>query len=88
MQQIPGAAPATYPNAPRYLGLALIFCGIASLVIALWEYNWTLRYLWSKDYLPIAGMEKERHRSPTVAIIVVLMVVGLFAFFSVFLRLF
>lgn len=86
MQQIPGTAPPQFPEAPRYLGLALILCGIASLVIALWEYNWTLRYLWGKDYLPIAGMSGERRRSPTIFIILVLLLVGIFAFFSVFLR--
>src|SRR3954469_23060376 len=38
MQQIPGVAPAYFPEAPRYLGLSLIFCGVIALMIAIWEY--------------------------------------------------
>jgi len=37
MQQMPGTASAYFPEAPRYLGLSLIFCGVAALVIAIWE---------------------------------------------------
>jgi uncharacterized membrane protein YidH (DUF202 family) len=37
MQDLPGIAPAHFPDAPRYLGLTLILCGIASLVISVWE---------------------------------------------------
>ena len=33
MTNMPGSAEAVFPNAPRYLGLGLIFCGIASLVV-------------------------------------------------------
>ncbi|MFO1130889.1 MAG: DUF202 domain-containing protein [Hyphomicrobiales bacterium] len=87
MKDMPGSGEATFPHAPRYLGLALIFCGIASLVIALWEYRWTVNYLWNSDYAPIAGMTKEGRNSPVVGVIVVLLLVGIFAFFSVFLRL-
>ena len=87
MTNMPGSAEAVFPHAPRYLGLALIFCGIASLVIALWEYRWTINYLWNSDYAPIAGMTKEGRNSPVVGVILVLMLVGIFAFFSVLLRL-
>lgn len=87
LQQMPGTAPAQFPHAPRYLGLALIFCGIVSLVIAMWEYRWTIGYLWSRDYAPIAGMTKEGRKSPVIAVVAVLMLVGIFAFFSVMLRL-
>ena len=86
-QQMPGTAPPQFPHAPRYLGLALIFCGVASLVIALWEYRWSVNYLWNRDYAPIAGMQKEGRRSPVLGVILVLLLVGIFAFFSVFLRL-
>ena len=87
MTSMPGSADAVFPHAPRYLGLALIFCGIASLVIALWEYRWTINYLWNSDYAPIAGMTKEGRNSPVVGVILVLLLVGIFAFFSVLLRL-
>ena len=34
MQEMPGAAPARIPNAPEYLGLALIACGVLALPIS------------------------------------------------------
>src|SRR5215510_16139734 len=46
LQQIPGAHPAYLPTAPRYLGLALISCGILAPVISIWQYHRTVRYLW------------------------------------------
>lgn len=87
VQDMPGATPATFPNAPRYLGLALILAGIGSLVVSMWEYRWTINYLWSGDYAQIAGMTKEGRKSPVIAVAVILLLVGVFAFFSVFLRL-
>ena len=45
LREIPAARPADLPSAPEYLGLALISCGIVALVIAIWQYQWTLRYL-------------------------------------------
>ena len=87
MQAMPGTSPAQFPNAPNYLGLALIFCGIASLAIAMWEYRWTIRYLWNEDFKAIAGITPEPRKSPIILVALVLMLVGLFAFFSVLLRL-
>jgi putative membrane protein len=87
VQDMPGATPATFPNAPRYLGLALILGGIGSLIVSMWEYRWTINYLWSGDYAQIAGMTKEGRKSPVIAVAAILLLVGIFAFFSVFLRL-
>ena len=87
MQSIPGAAPATYPNAANYLGLALIGAGIASLIVSMWEYRWTIKYLWSGDYAAIAGITPEGRKSPVIAVAIVLLLVGVFAFCSVLLRL-
>jgi putative membrane protein len=87
VQDMPGASPATFPNAPRYLGLALILAGIGSLIVSMWEYRWTINYLWSGEFAQIAGMTKEGRKSPVIAVAVILLLVGIFAFFSVFLRL-
>src|SRR5271155_765687 len=54
LQEMPGAAPAYFPHASRYLGLSLIFCGVMALVISIWEYQWGLRYLWSGNFAVIA----------------------------------
>jgi putative membrane protein len=70
LQQIPGARPAYLPTAPEYLGLALISCGILALLISLWQYRYTVRYLWGGSFAPIAGMRagvtKEKMQSPVM----------------------
>ena len=86
LQQVPGARPAYLPEAPRYLGLALISCGILALVISIWQYRWSIRYLWGEPFLPIAGATKEGMQSPIIAVAILLIFVGLFAFFAVLLR--
>lgn len=79
--------PARFPDAPRYLGLSLILCGILALAVSIWEYHWTLHYLWGGDFTPIAGMTKEGRQTPIVAVAGILILIGMFAFFAVLLRL-
>ena len=50
--------------------LALIGSGTIALIIALWEYRWGIRYLWSDEYRPIAGIG-DRWHTPIVAVCVV-----------------
>ena len=87
LQQMPGALPALHPEAPRYLGLALIACGILALVVSIWQYWWTINYLWGGSFAAIAGMTREGKQSPLMAVAVLLICIGLFAFFAVLLRL-
>ena len=87
LQNIPGAAPARFPDAARYLGLALIACGVLALVVSLWEYQWMRRYLWSESFAAIAGVTTGGRQTPLYAAAVVLILVGTFAFFAVLLRL-
>ena len=87
LQQIPGARPAYLPTAPEYLGLALISCGVLALVISLWQYFWTIRYLWGGSFAPIAGLTKEGMQSPVIAVAILLIGIGVFAFFAVLFRL-
>src|SRR5271165_5158826 len=87
MQDIPGAARARFPDAPRYLGLSLIFCGVVALMIAIWEYHWGLRYLWGGNFAAIAGFSREEKQTPLLAVAIVLALIGIFAFFAVLLRL-
>jgi putative membrane protein len=82
MEQMPGISPARFPDAPRYMGLALILCGISGLVILAWEYRSALRCLWGENFSPIAGMAKGGMRTPAVAITMLLIVIGTFAFFA------
>src|SRR5215471_21792357 len=81
--QMPGVGPAYTPNASYYLGLGLISCGVAALIISIWQYWWTVRYLWSGSFAPIAGAGQEGKQTPVTAIAVLLIAIGLFAFFAV-----
>jgi putative membrane protein len=86
MQELPGVSPALHPAAPRYLGLALIACGIMALVVSVWQYHWTLHYLWSGSFAALAGMTKEGLQTPLYAVTFALILIGVFAFGAVLLR--
>jgi inner membrane protein YidH len=58
LQQAPGTQPAMLPEAPKYLGVALICCGIMALVISIWQYRWTARYLSSGPFAAVAGLKE------------------------------
>jgi len=87
LEQAPGAREAYLPHSPQYLGLALIGCGIVALLISLWQYVWTVRYMWGEPFTPIAGLKQEGMHSPVVAVAILLIFIGLFAFFAVLFRL-
>lgn len=40
LQQMPGIRATYLPEAPRYLGLAMIACGVLALLISIWQYRW------------------------------------------------
>jgi len=83
MQELPGVNPAHFPKAPYYLGLALIGCGILALLVSIWQYQWTLRYLWGGSFAAVAGMTKEGQQTPLLAVSIALIFIGFFAFFAV-----
>ena len=87
LQTIPGTHPAYVPEAPRILGLALIACGVLALLISLWQYEWAVRYLWSGSFAQVAGVTESGRRTPLVAVAILLVIIGLSAFFAVLLRL-
>ena len=84
--QTPGVKPAVEPWTPWVLGLSLIGTGTVALTIAVWEYRLLIRYLWEKDFKPIAGVDESLHHTPIVAVSVVLVLIGVFAFGAVLLR--
>lgn len=87
IQQMPGIAPARFPEASRYFGLALILCGVVALVVALWQYHWSLRYLWGENFTAIAGATKEGLKTPLYGVVIALIFIGAATFLSVLLRL-
>ena len=84
--QTPGVKPAVDPLTPWVLGLALIGTGVVALTIAVWEYRLLIRYLWGNEFKPIAGVDESAHHTPVVAVSVVLILIGIFAFAAVLLR--
>jgi putative membrane protein len=87
LQQMPGTQPAVFPDAARYLGLALIGCGILALLISIWQYQWAARYLRSGSFARVAGLREGGMNSPVLAVAVLLTLVGLFAFGAILLHL-
>ncbi len=86
-----GVAPPTRPEAPRYLGLALIATGVLTLLIATAQYRAIVRYLWSTQYRVLAGMESQSSQSigwqmPLMVVAVAVILIGVFAFASVLFR--
>jgi putative membrane protein len=81
-----GAKPALRPEAPRYLGLALIAAGVIALLVSVWQYRAVVRYLLSKQFEPIAGVQEVVRHTPLYAVSIALIFIGLFAFGAVFLR--
>ena len=81
-----GVTPATHPGAPYHLGLALIGAGVVGLLISLWEYRGLLHYLWRDEFRPVAGVADAPGHTPLLAVTVLLLLIGLFAFSSVLLR--
>jgi putative membrane protein len=87
VQQSPGAERIYFPHAPHYVGLALIASGIVALLISIRQYLWTVRYLGGGSFAVIAGLKQEGMHSPVLAVAILLICIGLFAFFAVLLHL-
>jgi len=82
----PGGTAVYFPYAAWYLGLALILCGVMAAVLSLFEYQRLIRYMWSGGFAAVAGVASEHRKTPLYAITCVLIGIGIFAFFSVLLR--
>ena len=86
LQEVRGAE-VLRPDAPRYLGLAMIAAGVVAMAISAWQYRSINRYLTSGSFAPLAGLERERPvHTPVFGISVVVILIGLFAFGAVYYR--
>jgi len=83
---ITGVAAELRSQAPRYLGMALIAAGVLAMLISTWQYRQMVRYLWGKEYEPIAGVDDVVHKTPLYAVAIAMIFIGLFAFGAVFIR--
>jgi len=75
------------PETPRNLGLALIAAGIFSLTVFTLQYHRASAYLRSGDYAAIAGFGGKPMHSSTYMVAIVVILIGVAAFVSVFARL-
>ncbi len=91
LRDMEGVAAPLRPQAPRYLGLALIAAGVMTLLIATAQYRAIVGYLWSTEYKVLAGMGSQSSQSlgwqmPLMAVAVAIILIGIFAFASVVFR--
>jgi putative membrane protein len=86
VHEVPLGRTVRISYAAWFLGMALILCGVMAAVAALLEYRRLIGYMWSGGFAALAGVGGERKKTPLYAITVVLIVIGIFAFFSVLLR--
>lgn len=77
-----GVEPPVDPFAARYVGLALMGAGVLVLVVSVWQYRVTVRYMW-QSYKELAGVDARQHQTPAFAIAIVMIFVGVFAFLAV-----
>ena len=83
----PGVSSALHPEAPRFLGLALIGSGIAGLLISVVQYRHVNRYLVTA-FPQIAGVpDSVVSRTPLQAVAIGLVLIGVFAFGAILFRL-
>jgi putative membrane protein len=82
----PGVAEAARPQAPRFLGLALIGSGIIGLLISVMQYRRLIAYL-NKTFPEIAKVpDSVASKTPLEAVALGLVLIGIFAFCAIFFR--
>jgi putative membrane protein len=91
LNSMEGVAAARRPQAPRMLGLALIGCGVLALLISAHQYRRIVKYLWSDQFKVLAGigstdMAPIFTQSPSMAVVLAILLIGIFAFGAVFFR--
>jgi putative membrane protein len=80
-------------EALSHLGLTLIGAGVLAEVISGLQYWRMVRFLWSRPFRPLAGLEAKSMGpvyalTPVLAVVIVVTLIGVFAFFAVLLRMF
>jgi putative membrane protein len=75
------------PETPRNLGLALIAAGVISLTVFTFQYHRATVYMRSGDYAELAGIGGKTMFPATYIVSVVVILIGVAAFASVFARL-
>jgi len=74
------------PDVPRNLGLVLIGAGVVSLAVFTWQYHRAILYLRGPPYDAIAGVGDKPLRTSVYLTAYAVLLIGIAAFGSVFLR--
>jgi putative membrane protein len=72
-----------FPEAPRYLGLALIAAGVLQLSVFLIQYHRFVAHLWGPEYREVAGIQPVPSTSSSVWVALLVILIGIFACSSV-----
>ena len=78
-----GGVPLKASHLARYVGLLLIGIGTLALGVAIWQYQKVVKYLWSESFRGVAGVPWMRRLYPSLAVAILLCLVGLLVFFSI-----
>jgi putative membrane protein len=81
-----GVKPAVLPEAPRILCLALIGSGVFACTISLRQYYSATHYLLGPEFAKVAGMGAKPTHTMVQPLAGILLMVGVFAFLAVLLR--
>ena len=89
--QDPGSQSARAQRALERATGAEPSAGVLALFISLRQYQLVVRYLWSSAFRPLAGIESKTMapiiaQTPLMAVVIAIILIGLFAFASVLLR--
>jgi putative membrane protein len=79
--------PVLLPHGPRDFGLTMIGAGIVSSLIALRQYRFAVRYMWSDELRAIAGLGDKPLNTPLFAMGILIAAIGVVAFVTVLFRL-
>jgi putative membrane protein len=82
----PGGEARLGPQAPRDFGLLLIATGVVSLAVFTWQYRSVVIYLRSGPFAALTGPRAKPMRTSIYLIAVTVMLIGVVAFASVFIR--
>lgn len=80
------ATPVLWPEAPRYLGLSLILAGVLALGISTLQYRSLIRYLWSENFAPLAGVRQGGFMPASIIVAMLLLLIGICAALAVILH--
>jgi putative membrane protein len=86
LSHISDFGPPFIPRIPRNFSLALIGFGTLSLILATYEYLQRVRYLWKDEFRDITGVCNRIHWSPAIYLAILLILLGVVTFGSLFSR--